>query len=216
MTDGWIINEDRALKKKLSGLTLPDVNAPEGGRPVQVRYIFPEAEVGEIDYPLITIEHQGIFVDHDREHRSGAIPLTHVPPGLTGNVGDYWTHQFPIPYNIDYLITTYSRLIEHDRLLVSRLSTFDYLPGRFGYLVVPEDGTIRRLDLTGGPWQVEGGFDHEGKRMFRSGFVIRVSSQLLVGEPFSITDYVKRVIMNVDAYPDIYGFQPVSNPVEEA
>lgn len=213
---GWIVDEDAALKRKLVGLTLPDANAQPGGRPVQVKYIFPEAELGNIDYPLLTIEHQGIFVDHDREHRSGQMQLRHVPAGFEGNPGDWWTDQWPIPYNLDYLITTYTRFIEQDRLLVALLSQHQYLPARFGYLEVPEDGTIRRLDLTGGPWQVEGGFDHEGKRLFRSGFVIRVSSQLLINEPFNITDYVKSVIMNVDAYPEIYGGQPVSNPVEEA
>jgi hypothetical protein len=88
---------------------------------------------------------------------------------------------FPIPYNIDYQITVYSRKALHDRVLVASLAANDRIPERFGFLEIPEDGTFRRLDLIGGP-SPEVEKDRDGKRIFRSIYAVRVSSELLPGE----------------------------------
>jgi len=274
----WLLNEDAALKAKLQGLTVDDVNAPLNGRPVAVRFRLPETELADMTFPCIVIEHAGISKDDEREHR-GYIRLPYVPEGLdprglvplkvdvvdgvanpltlgpdelpgltvdevlgatptvwdigtqytsgdfvedggnyfeyvnvtpsTGNLttdGAYWTQQvmddgvderltgnddidpstlpyfaeFPIPYNLDYQVTVYSRKAIHDRMLVAALAATDRVPARFGFLEIPEDGTYRRLDLIGGP-NTEADKDRDGKRIFRSTYAVRVSSELIQG-----------------------------------
>jgi hypothetical protein len=273
----WLLNEDAALKGKLQGLTVDDVNAPVQGRPVAVRFRLPETELADMTFPCIVIEHSGISVDHEREHR-GMIRLPYIPEtldprglvplnvdvvdgieeadlgpdqaqGLTpeevlggpytawdigttysagefvkdglgyfeyvgvapaaGNLtsdGDYWEQkvmddgvderltgaddidpktlpyltEYPIPYNLDYQITVYSRKAIHDRVLTAALAASDRIPGRFGFLEIPQDGTYRRLDLIGGP-ESEADKDRDGKRIFRSTYAVRVSSELIQG-----------------------------------
>lgn len=201
----WVLNEDRALHKKLEGLTVRDANAPNG-RPVEVRFVYPEAEMADITYPLVTIEHQGIFPDHDREHRAGSTPvrLPYVPEGHEGFPGDWYVQDYPLPYNIDYLVTVYSRFSNHDASLVAQMAMFDRVPARFGYLIVPEDNTVRRLDLHGGPWKVEGGFDQDDKRVMRTGYVVRISAELSIYQAQTVTDLVERVVMDIKPYVQNY------------
>src|SRR5580704_18395833 len=72
----WINNEDAALKFKLQGITVVDANNP--ARPVPVRYRLPEDELATLSYPIIIIEHIGMFPDPAREH-SGFIQLGYAP-----------------------------------------------------------------------------------------------------------------------------------------
>jgi hypothetical protein len=58
------------------------------------------------------------------------------------------------------------------------MAQFDRIPARFGFLTIPEDGTVRRLDLLGGPELVDTR-DEDGKRLFRREYLISVSSELL-------------------------------------
>lgn len=198
----WLINEDRALKKKLEGIQVTDANARDG-REVPVRFILPEAEVGKMTYPLIVIEHAGLYKADDREHRGGALQLSYVPEGKTGVPGDYWVPEYPIPYDLDYHVTTYTRLAEHNRILSGLLMQVDRIPSRFGYLEVPEDGTIRRLDLIGGPWPTSN-LDGEQKRVFRSQYIVRINSELLPAQVETVTNFVDRVVMDLAYYSDTY------------
>lgn len=229
----WLLNEDAALKKKLQGLKVDDTNAPNGGRPVPVRFRLPETELSDTSFPLIVIEHAGMSRDTEREHR-GYIQLPYIPegedprglwplevdvvdgvpendPGLESwqiagdpdgvddGVDERWDgdqdgqsltvdpatipymSQFPIPYNLDYQITVYSRKALHDRALVAALAAEDRIPERFGYLEIPQDGTFRRIDLIGGP-EPSAEKDRDGKRIFRETYAVRVSSELLPSE----------------------------------
>jgi len=216
----WLLNEDAALKRKLQGLKVTDVNEPAGGRPVPVRFRLPETELAEMTFPTIIIEHAGISKDSEREHR-GVERLTYIPedydprgiwPTLVDVVDDpvddgvndmttnargelYTTDdpekgvleddipyfaEFPIPYNLDYQVTVYSRKALHNRDLLGKLAVNNRLPHRFGFLEIPEDGTIRRLDIIGGPTE-DHDKDRDGKRIFRSIYAVRVSSELLQG-----------------------------------
>lgn len=185
----WILNEDGALKSKLSGLTVTDVNAPSG-RSVAVRFRLPERELANLTFPCLIIEHQGIVKDSDREMR-GFIQIPYTPEGYTpfyGPPSEYAVTSFdpsdspyysdaPIPYRIDYQITLMSRKIQHHIPLVAELAGFNYIPARFGYLAIPEDGTIRRLDLSGGP-EMSTQIDSDGKRLFTASWLINVSTEL--------------------------------------
>jgi hypothetical protein len=182
----WLINEDRAVKAKLQGLTVTDVNAPDG-RAVAVRYRVPESELAQQTFPLIVIEHAGIDKADEREHR-GYVHLPYAPEGAE----KWWNPddpsydvtkspyivEFPIPYDLRYRIVVFSRTYWHDMALAAALAQHDRIPARFGFLSIPEDGTVRRLDLLGGPELVDTR-DEDGKRLFRREYLISVSSEML-------------------------------------
>lgn len=182
----WLINEDRALKLKLQVLTVTDVNAPTG-RPVPVRYAVPESELATQTFPLISIEHAGIEKADDREHR-GNIRLPYAPEGMTAwyqatddgfdVTQSPYLADFPIPYDIRYRVCVYTRESWHDIALASALAQQSFLPARFGFLQIPEDQTVRTLELIGGP-EVASQRDSNGKRLFRREYLISVASELL-------------------------------------
>lgn len=191
----WLINEDRAVKAKLQGLSVTDANAP-GGRPVPVRYRVPEVELATQTFPLIVIEHAGIEKAAEREHR-GPVYLPYAPEGSAKWWADGDTSydvtqspylvDYPIPFDLRYRVMVFTRLAEHDIALAALMMQRERLPARFGFLDIPEDGTVRRLDLLGGP-ELADTRDENGKRLFRREYLISVSSEML---PSAIDAYVK-------------------------
>lgn len=189
----WLLSEDAAIKFKLQGLVVNDVTSPPGGRPIGVRYRLPENEVADLSYPVIVIEHAGLYPAPEREHR-GFVQLPYAPEGMPAwwddtvgignvefdpNASPYYT-EFPIPYNFDYVITFYSRLSHfHMMPVVQTLAGYNYLPYHFGYLDIPQDGTKRTMQLMGGP---EFGYenDNDGKRRYYVTYRVRVFSELLM------------------------------------
>ncbi|MFD5731177.1 hypothetical protein ACFWMT_34400, partial [Streptomyces sp. NPDC058368] len=104
-----------------------------------------------------------------------------------------------VPYDIDYQVQLFCRSLQHRTELVSRLARFEYLPERFGFLAVPQDNTVRRLDLMGGP-EMGSGRDADGKRLFTATYRIRVSTELfLLGDPETLPT-VKTIDLEVDPY----------------
>lgn len=190
----WILNEDAALKAKLSGLTVTGA-ALVDPIPVDVRFIVPEDEYSDLTFPLITITHAQIERDPEREIR-GYTQLSALPEGLDYSQGPYFA-DYPVPYNIDYQIVLYTRLVQHRTLLTAQLALFDYLPERFGYLQIPEDQTVRRLDLLGGP-ELNSGRDSNNKRLFTATYRVRVSTELfLLGAPTTFPT-VQTIDLTVD------------------
>lgn len=185
----WLINEDRAVKQKLTGLTVTDESAPNG-RPVVVRYRTPESELAKQTFPLIIIEHAGIEKANDREHR-GQIFLPYAPegsatwwqptdPGWDVTQSPY-VMDFPIPYDLRYRVIVLARESWHDIYLASAMAQPSCIPARFGFLEIPEDGTVRALNLLGGPELVDIR-DENGKRLFRREYLISVTSEMLQSE----------------------------------
>jgi hypothetical protein len=195
----WVLNEDGALKSKLTGLAVPAEGLGDA-LPVDVRFTVPEDEFSDFTYPLITLTHASIERDPERESR-GYSELISVPENLDPEAGPYFA-DMPVPYNIDYQVMLYTRLVEHRTYLVAQLAAFDYLPERFGYLQVPQDQTVRRLDLVGGP-QLNSGRDSNNKRLFTATYRIRVSTELfLLGAPVTFPD-VQTIGLTVnDIVPD--------------
>jgi hypothetical protein len=188
----WLLNEDAAIKAHLGGLTVEDVAQP-GGRPVVVRFRLPETELANMSFPLIVIEHNGIEKDSERESR-GYTYLPYRPEGFAPVAlsPDQYAlsdvalkSEMPIPYNIDYLITVYSRKALHGMSLISALAQWDRLPARNGFLPVGQDGTVRRLDLLG-TIGMEAAKDDDGKRIFRSIYAVRVSTELFQADIDSV------------------------------
>ncbi|WP_033322063.1 hypothetical protein [Actinomadura atramentaria] len=174
----WIFNEDGALKSRLQGMKVTDVNAPDG-RPVQVRFRLPESELGDLTFPAVIIDHRSVERDPDREHR-GLTIFGYLPEGEAPATEDepFGPNEIPVPYNIDYQVTVLSRKAVHHVDLIGQVARFERLPARFGALPIPQDGTVRRLDLLGGP-ELSTDRDADGKRLFTATYLIRVSTELV-------------------------------------
>lgn len=190
----FIFNEDEAMKTKFSGLVVSDVNAPDAGRPVEVIWLDSEVELQNLTYPSIVICNTGLSFDPERAS-SGWFQLPYTPENfdqwISDNIEDvssspYWAFT-PIPYNIDYQIEVLARNNQHSTFLTAVLSGPDFLSVRHGYLAIPEDGTVRRMDLMAGP-ERQNTHDADGKRIFHNVYTVRVSTELL---PVEIETYLK-------------------------
>jgi hypothetical protein len=184
----FIANEDRAMELKLSGLVVYDVNSPDTGRPVQLIWLDNDTELTKLTYPAIIISNHGITYDAERAH-SGLVNLTYTPEGFptydpTTTANPYWCYA-PIPFMINYQIEVVAENNKHSTFLQAVLSGPDYLSRRFGYLEIPEDGTIRRLELAAGP-DMQSTRDGDGKRLFHSVYAVQVATELL---PKQIVQY---------------------------
>ena len=175
------------MKARLQGLLVQDATSPTGGREVGVRYRLPQDELANLTYPVIIIEHAGLYPAQERMH-SGYIQLPYAPEGFQ----PYWQPgqaidplqspyyaPFPTPYNFDYQVTVYSRFwAAHLAPLIAQLATIRRLPAKAGRLYVPQDNTTRTMRLLGGP--EEGyGQDEDGKKIFKVVYLVRVFSELV-------------------------------------
>lgn len=189
----WLRNEDACMKVRLQGLYVTDANAPVGGRPIGVRFRLPQDELANLTYPVIIIEHAGIYPDQERMQSGQMVQIPYVPEGYTpwsnATITDpnaldpeqspYFTPFPPTPYNLDYQVTLYGRFWDaHIQPLIAELATLWRLPAKAGALWVPQDGTLRTMRLLGGP--EEGyGTDEDGKRLFKVVYRVRVYTELL-------------------------------------
>lgn len=189
--------ESAALKKKLEGVIVTASNYPQG-KAVEVGFVGPDFEVKKATYPGIYISYGPMERAPEREHR-GRIPLAYAPPGYDddvqvpdGNGGEvswrdvglnravspYTVNDVPIPYNLDFNVTVLSRNYQQLFEIMSQLDEAEYLPSRFGGLEVPQDGTIRTLELLGGPRPALIK-DEDGKRVAQAVYTVRVAAEIL-------------------------------------
>lgn len=206
---GFLLAEDAAIKNRFSTLTVTDDR--NASRPVQVFFRYPEGET-ERAYPFITIEMIDIVHAKNRQHSE--LDLFYAKPGVphrgdflgTPNEVSYWPSQISnmstittdptvkflqtnefVPVDILYQVSTFTRSALHDRQLSSQmLSTIT--PFRKGFIEVPEDGTMRRLDLL--DWTTADLLDSESgyrKRIFRKIYTLQMSAEIpstdLYGSP---------------------------------
>ena len=164
-----IINEDNALKQLLAGITVSD--AGNASRPVGVWFGQPDAQIRQQSYPYITIDLIGISEAQERVH-AGLVELNYVPEGVDPEK-DYIV-QYPIPVDLMYQVTTYSRQPRHDRQIMAQLFGPTRLPLRFGMIAIPEDGTARRLDMLRFSKRDT---TEQDKRLFCNVYTIQISSE---------------------------------------
>lgn len=158
----FIIAEEKALHEKVSDLKVYDPRTPQGAY-VKAWFRFPEGErINE--YPYITVTGPIAMTEaRDRVH-SITYPEATLWPSETDDVyasqlvvGDphavdkVMTHMRFIPYYLTYQVSTYARNYLHDRQMTLQLMRVRKLPYRYGWLYVPEDDTLRQLDLLS--WQ---------------------------------------------------------------
>jgi hypothetical protein len=169
----FLLSEDAALRQLLKGITVTDQKAAQDDttREVGVWFGVPDQEIRSQAYPYITIDMIDIVRDTQREHR-GLISADYLKP-LNWDEDLEFQTELPIPVNIDYQVTTYSRHPRHDREIMAQLLTTK-LPIRFGVLET-DDNTVRRLDVLDVTKRdsVEG-----GKRLFMNAITVRVSSEI--------------------------------------
>lgn len=195
---GFLLAEDAALKARFSTMTVSDDRS--GSRPVQVFFRYPEGET-ERSYPFMTIEMIDIVHAKNRQHsevelvfaRTGASQSSQFPnrpnalkywPSRRSNLNQvagttpFLTSNEFVPVDLLYQVSTFTRSALHDRQLSSQmLSTIT--PFRKGFIEVPEDGTIRRLDLL--DWTTADLLDSEAgyrKRIFRKIYTLQMSAEI--------------------------------------
>lgn len=192
INSGFTLVEDEALKRKLQGLVVGDENS--ASRSVPVRFRIPEKEEATVTYPFISIELINIRRATDgREHRGWVRATQAATAQLFGTPQqyDYVGTQFPIPMELIYTVTTFARNIRHDRQLNILLRT-NVLPDRFGYVEVPEDGTIRRLDFQG--YRQADTLFGDGKRLFRKIYTVMIDAELYLDQ---VTELMKVHQLNI-------------------
>lgn len=178
----FLLSEDEALRNLLKGMTVTDQkSASEEGptRTVDVWFGQPDQELREQKYPYITIDMIDVAEDPSRAHRGRVKPSYMSDPDVVEGTTTYdpdlhsWDINYPIPVNIDYQITAYSRQPRHDRQILTQL-LYTRLPFRFGTLST-DDGTVRRLDILD---VSKRDITESGKRLFVNAFTVRISSEI--------------------------------------
>lgn len=185
----FIISEDEALRDLLVGMTVSDSKNPT--RSVGVWFGQPDPEIRQQSFPFITIDLIDISEAKERTMAGRANPWYYAPTDLEENQD--WDMWLPVPINLDYQITTFSRQPRHDRQILAQLMG-DRLPLRFGSLSVVEAldeddnllTTTRRLDVLN---VVKRDTTEQGKRMFMNAFTVRVSSE--IPQPYDFATYYK-------------------------
>ncbi|WP_188187619.1 hypothetical protein [Nonomuraea sp. SYSU D8015] len=84
---------------------------------------------------------------------------------------------FPIPFDIDYQISVYTRMQEHQTLLTVELGKEARIPHRAGTLLIPEIGVEVSMDVQAGP-TFSSRLDSDNKRIFETYYLVRVFSEM--------------------------------------
>lgn len=224
----WLLNEAAALKQKVSGLVVRDASTPSG-RPVEVRFREPENELADMKFPSIILEYSGISKASEREHR-GPVYLGYIPEGMDPDndgivptidrvshlevpwdttaaewdpsLSPFYVRDYPVPYNVDFKVTVYSRFQTELMPLMNDLAKIDRLPHRFGYLEISQDRTVRTMDVVGGP-EIVAERDPQDKRVFRAVYSVRVASELNMYDVMQITTRINTVDIDLQSYPAV-------------
>jgi hypothetical protein len=181
----FLIDEDEALRNLLKDVVVTDQKATGNETPRKVGVWFgqPDQELTAQKYPYITIDMIDVAEDFARAVRGRIKPVYIDNPATIDGEAEFdsetqgWDMNFPIPVNIDYQITTYSRQPRHDRQILAQL-LYTRLPLRFGTLDTGTNdatGTTRRLDVLD---VSKRDVTEQGKRLFVNAFTVRVSSEI--------------------------------------
>jgi len=198
----FILNEDKALKLMLAGVTVSD--SGNSARPVGVWFGQPDLEIRAQSYPYMTIDFLGYNEDFERSHR-GEIQMPYFPEGAD-TTKQYMT-EFPIPVYLDYQITTWARQPRHDRQIMAEMATGQRIPLRYGLLIVQEDKTVRRLDFLG--FTKKDTTDENGKRLFSNAYTVRISAEIL---PVVLEQMIEVTETNVQLTSQSNDFATIYSP----
>ena len=156
---------------------------PGTTRKVGVWFGQPDQEIRAQSYPYITIDMIDISEDFSRAMRGRVKPAYLTNPSVIGTSTAWdtdehdWDINYPIPVNIDYQITSFSRQPRHDRQILAQL-LYSKIPLRFAVLDTGPNtvfGTTRRLDVLD---ISKRDITEQGKRLFVNAITVRVSSEI--------------------------------------
>jgi hypothetical protein len=175
--EGWILDEDRALRDLMKGMVVSDYESGGRTRNVEAWFGHPDQELREQKYPYVTVDLLQIQEGKERVHR-GHYFVTDPPAwwGLPALEGDHVCYllEMPTPVDLDYQIATWARNPRHDRQILQQLITGGRAMLRAGMLQTAE-GHFRRLDFLA---HVKRDTVESGKRLFNNVFRIRISSEV--------------------------------------
>jgi len=218
---GFLLAEDEAIKKRLTGLTVTDDR--NNTRPVQVFFRYPDAET-EREYPFVTIEMLDIVHAKNRQHSELPIYYYNTAGGASAPTGassmpnamNYWPSNSPdfgylddkndfqvlvsnefVPVDLLYQVSTFTRSALHDRQLSANLLT-KVFPFRRGSIHIDADNTDRRLELL--DWSTADLLDPEAgyrKRIFRKVYTLQMSAELPSTDIYG-TQQTTEIVANID------------------
>jgi hypothetical protein len=203
----FILAEDAALKNYLQNMTVSDEKAPV--RPVKVWFGYPDVEVRTQSYPYVVIELVDIVPAHDRQI-SGVIYDNDNQGTLAPNANTVYRYMTPLPYDLVYQITTYSRHPRHDRAILFQMQ--QKFPSQYGSLLVynalATESAYRHMFLDGflKRDQIE-----DGKRLFRGVYTVRVVSEMTPVTANAVLSTVRTVEINRVTTNVPHGLTPVSH-----
>lgn len=196
----FILAEDAALKNYLQGLEVSDEKAAH--RPVKVWFGYPDIEVTTQTYPYLIIElidvraakeRQISGMAYDNDNRGTQAPV----------VGSVYRYPIPLPYDLTYQVTSYSRHPRHDRAIIFQLQ--NKFPSQYGTLEVPNklgtETAKRSMFLDG---FIKRDMIEEGRRLFRNAYTVRVISEMTPSVANNALSIVQTVELNraTDAIPN--------------
>jgi hypothetical protein len=203
----FILAEDAALKNYLQGMTVADEKAPV--RPVKVWFGYPDVEVRTQSYPYVVVELMDIVPSHERQI-SGYMYDNDNRGTVAPAAGVVYGYQIPLPYDLVYQISTYSRHPRHDRAILFQMQ--QKFPSQYGSLFVPNalntESAYRHMFLDGflKRDQIE-----DGRRLFRAVYTVRIVSEMTPVEANNALSTVRTVEINRVTTNVPAGLIPVSH-----
>lgn len=206
----FLFREDESLKQYIQGhhVVTFDQSSVAGGRVLPVYFRNGETELRTRQYPFILIDRLPSWsIDHSREQRGPyrlkaldayAPDGTDIEDGSTTVVrqglrtplsqppanADYTAQELPIPVNVQYQVSAWTRFKEQMLWIENQMGT-QVFPPRFGAInMAPsnyarDDNSVRCLDLLGVSHNDMPDPENAGKRLFGRVWTVQMSSELL-------------------------------------
>lgn len=214
---GFILAEEAALKRYVSGHSVPNPKAPGGSQEVPVWFRWPEGE-RKIVYPYVTIDMLSVFPDYSRWQsvwdvggltldfenpdtgqvtRSGMYFPSETPDVQNGDTDQAYSGDRYLGYKILFQVAHHSRNARHDRYLQARFMT-DLFPPQQWFIGVDADATWRRCELVDfTPQDLMESAESGTKRIFRKVYTISMEAEIA---PTAITYLEEARQVHVDIY----------------
>ncbi|MCA1784092.1 MAG: hypothetical protein ABR616_09700 [Dermatophilaceae bacterium] len=185
LNEKFVLAEDAALKRKFEGLK---VSYPKE-RDVGVWFRWPNKEIRDVTWPLIALDLVDIVKASHREHQGGPVSLERADgpytpygfePDLNAPEFTAIAEDWPTPYDLFYTVTVACKDPRHEReLLAKMLGQMDLAPHRWGFIEIPEDGTVRRFETVAINDQT--GRNSANDIEYRRVYTVKIETELFTG-----------------------------------